>query len=380
MNRRYSLLLSLAVLLALALAACGGKGTKTAPATATSAAAAQATAPKSATAAKPTSRPAAQPTAAPTAESTETPPAAVTEKSLTLASRDTGLDQLKSYRATWRAQWKATDQGKTDEGAWNWSEEYTSEPRARHLTMKIAGSDATAETDGFEIWQIGDTTYMKSGADQQCLSFSSEGAEKDIEKSGFSPTMLGAIEDAKYVGQDTINGVPAKHYRYNSKSGILLGLDEVIGDTWVAAAGGYVVKDAVTFKGRSGGPTGFLGMGSSSSTGEGNWTWELSDVNAPIAINPPEGCSGSQLDLPIMPDATEKSRFGNMTSYKSASKPADVAAFYQDRLAADGWQAEGEPTDMGETVILNFAKDDLKLNVMISTSDGATQVMLNIGE
>ena len=32
-----------------------------------------------------------------------------------------------------------------------------------------------------------------------------------------------------------------------------------------------------------------------------------------------------------MADATEKSRFGDMTTYKTAGKPADVATFYKDR-------------------------------------------------
>ena len=35
---------------------------------------------------------------------------------------------------------------------------------------------------------------------------------------------------------------------------------------------------------------------------------------------------------------------------------------------------------MGEVVILNFAKDDLKLSVMISASEGATQVMLTVSK
>ena len=123
-----------------------------------------------------------------------------------------------------------------------------------------------------------------------------------------------------------------------------------------------------------------FGLGSNTATGEGTWTWELSDVNEPFEIKPPEGCEGSQLDLPIMADATEKSRFGDMTTYKTAGKPADVATFYKDELAAAGWKPEGEPTEMGEVVILNFAKDDLKLNVMITASEGATQVILTVSK
>jgi predicted small lipoprotein YifL len=376
MNRRYWLLLTLTVFLALALAACGGKGSGTAPAKETSAPSAQATAPESPAEAKPTAA-SAKKTAVPAAQSTEAPAATPEEDSLSLASRDTGLDQLSSYRATWHAEWKSTDQGKTDQGTWNWTEEYTSDPKARHLSMQTPDSNDSTKTSTFEMWQIGDTTYMKSGEDQQCLSFSSEGSEKDIQQGGFSPSMLGGIEDAKYVGRDTVNGVPTKHYKYNSKAGMLATLGEVSGETWVATDGGYVVKDSVTWKGGGG----LFGLGSSTTAkGEGSWTWELLDVNKPIEITPPEGCGGSQLALPIMPDATEKSRFGNMTSYKTAGAVSDVAAFYKDKLAADGWSPEGEPTEMGDAVILNFAKDSQKLNVMITASDGTTQVILNVGE
>ena len=177
------------------------------------------------------------------------------------------------------------------------------------------------------------------------MSFSTEGAEKDIQKGTFSPSMLGSIEDAKYVGRETINGIPTKHYKYNSKTGMLTALGEVSGETWVAIDGGYVVKDTVS--GRAAAASSAW-VRPPRPPAEGSWTWELSDVNKPLEIKPPEGCEGSQLDLPIMPDATEKSRFGDMTTYKTAGKPADVAKFYKDELAAAGWKPEGEPTEMGE--------------------------------
>jgi len=368
MIRRYWLLLTLTVFLALALAACGGKGSESTAARETSAPVAEATAPEPAAEA--------EPTAEPETEATEAPPTTPEEDALSLESRDTGLDQLSGYRAAWHAEWKSTDQGKADQGTWDWIEEYRSDPEARHLSMQTPDSNDSTKTNAFEMWQIGDTTYMKSGEDGECISFSSEGSEQDIQKSGFSPSMLGSIQDAKYVGLDTVNGIPTKHYTYDSKAAALTALGEVTGETWIAIDGGYVVKDSVRWNGGRG----FFGLGSSTASGEGSWTWELSDVNQPIEIKPPEGCGGSALDLPMMPDASEKSRFGNMTTYKTAGKPADVATFYNDELAADGWKPEGEPTDMGAAVILNFAKDDQTLNVMITASDGATQVILNVGE
>ena len=97
MTRRRWLIV-VTVFLALTLAACGGKDDKSTQTEATAAPAAQSTAPKAAAGAKPTAVPAAQPTAEPT----DVPVATPEEELLSLASRDTGLDQLTSYRATWR--------------------------------------------------------------------------------------------------------------------------------------------------------------------------------------------------------------------------------------------------------------------------------------
>jgi predicted small lipoprotein YifL len=375
MTRRYWLLLTLTIFLALALAACGGKGDKTPPSEETAAPTAQATVRSSAAEKEPVAEPTMEAEVVPTDEPTEAPAPTPEDESLSLASRDTGLDALTSYRLSWHAEWKSMDQGKPDQGAWDWTEEYTSDPKARHLTMTTQDSSDPVKTGAFEMWQIGDISYMMSGEDKKCVSFSTEGAENDIQKGTFSPSMLGSIEDAKYVGRETVNGIPTKHYKYNSKSGMLAALGDISGETWVATDGGYVVKDTVTWKGGR-----FLGLGSDTATGEGTWTWELSDANKPFEIKPPAGCEGSQLDLPIMPDATEKSRFGDMTSYKSAGKPADVATFYKKELAAADWKPEGEPTEMGDVVMLNFAKDDQKLSVMITANDGATQVILTVSK
>ena len=251
MIRPYWHLLTLTILLALTLTACGGKGNDTPSAKETTAPAAQATVRSSTAQKQPTTEPAMEAEVVPTDEPTEAPAATSEDESLSLASRDTGLDALASYRLTWHAEWKSTDQGKEDQGTWDWAEEYTSDPKARHLSMLTPDVDASdpAKTIAFEMWQIGDTSYMKSGEDEECMSFSTEGAGNDIQKGTFSPSMLGSIEDAKYVGRETINGVPTKHYKYSSKTGMLTSLGEVSGETWVAIDGGYVVKDTVTWKG-----------------------------------------------------------------------------------------------------------------------------------
>ena len=239
--------------------------------------------------------------------------------------------------------------------------------------MKTPDSNDPTKLNAFEMWQIGDITYMKGDSDDECIAFSSEDSAKNMDQRMFRPDALGRIEDGKYVGRETVNGIPTKHYTYASKLSAVGGTGEVAGETWVAIDGGYVVKDTVIWQGGSG----FLGLGGSEA-GEGTWTWEITDVNTVKEITTPEGCElPDVLDLPIMPDATEKAQFGSMISYKSASPMKDVVAFYQEELVASGWTAEGEPTEMDEIAMLNFAKDGKTLNLMITSSDGATQVVLS---
>ena len=140
MIRRYWLLLTLTILLALTLTACGGKGNDTPSAKETAAPAAQATVRSSAAEKEPTAEPTMEAEVVPTDEPTEAPAATPEDDSLSLASRDTGLDALTSYRLTWHAEWKSMDQGKEEQGAWDWTEEYTSDPKAHHLSMSTPDS------------------------------------------------------------------------------------------------------------------------------------------------------------------------------------------------------------------------------------------------
>ena len=132
------------------------------------------------------------------------------------------------------------------------------------------------------MWQIGDTSYMKSGEDAECMSFSTEGAEKDIQKGTFSPSMLGSIEDAKYVGRETINGIPTKHYKYELEGGHSSppSVSASGEDSSVAIDGGYVVKDTVKWKG--GGGSSALARTPPPVREPGPWA--LSDANKPFEI------------------------------------------------------------------------------------------------
>ena len=314
-----------------------------------------------------------------TAKSTALPPttAANVEDALSVERRDAGLDKLKSYRSQWRGEWKSTEAGVTQSAAWDWFEEISTADKAHHWGSKMTDSKSGKPTS-FEFWEIGDTSYImttdEQGA-QECMVFSGEGQVNSASKGLIAPGALGGVSGAKYVGIDTVNSIRAKHYKYDEKAATLAGFGKVSGEIWVAEDGGYVVKDTLNWQGAAG----LFGAGAKG-TGSGTWTYQLQDVNKPLAIKPPEICEKGKVDVPVMADATEKARMGPMLTYKTAAKPKDVVDFYIKAMAKAGWQPEGEPEIADEMSTLGFAKDGATVQIIIMPADGKTQVMATISK
>lgn len=360
------------------LAGCGG-GAKEAPAAAQptqAPAAAQQPTAQQPTAQQPMAEPTAKP-AEPAAPTQAPAPTAEAEQeaALTVEDRQSGLEQLDSYRARWEGTWKATEGDETTDVTWKWYQEYTADPEAMY--MRLEGTNIAEGQQEFttEIWRIGNTTYLMSPMENetpQCISISSEDQDP-ISEDMFNPGNLGRVEDAKYVGTETVNGIRAKHYKYDEKAATFLGAAKAAGDIWVAVDGGYVVKETVTWEGGAG----MFGV-NAEATGEGAWTWEILEVNPRLTINPPENCESAAGELPILPDATDKAQFGDMISYKTATPLPDVAQFYQDELPGVGWQVEGEAQITDQFGMLGFTKDGESLQIMLSPEDDKTNVVITI--
>jgi hypothetical protein len=298
-----------------------------------------------------------------------------TGESLSLGSRDVGLDKLKSYRIRWQSQWSTTESGKTETANWDWLEEFSSSPEALHWNWKSADVNATSQ-NSFEAWQMGDTTYMvttdKNGQNS-CVSYSTGDASQRLSKGLFSPKSLGSLSGARYVGDETVNGISTKHFQYDEKSAALAGFGKVSGEVWVAADGGYVVRDNMHWEGTAG-----LFGSTATGTGDGQWAWELSNVDQPITITPPENCGGSAGSIPVMPDAKEKTTLGDTIIYKTAGTPEQVVDFYNQQMTAAGWKLEGEPKVTGNFTTLTFSQNGKKAVVNIASEGGETNVIINV--
>jgi hypothetical protein len=388
MMRKWLILAVAAVLVLAALGACSGpKATPAAdqPTAKVAATKAPAEAKPAATAEKVATPEPAETEAPAEVEATATPAEVQVEAtstggddSLTVESRDEGLDKLKSYRMRWQYEWSGTDSdGKEQKASWDWTEEYQADPQGLHLVWK--GDDTSSQTSSMnmEMWQIGQTTYVSSpdpSGKASCISISSSDEKDGLTKGLFSPGSLGGVSNARYVGDETVNGIAAKHFKYNESAETLDVYGKVSGELWVAKDGGYVVKDVMSWQG-----AGVLFGGDSKAKGNGKWTWELTQIDQPVDIKAPENCGGAAKDLPMMADAKDQSSIGDMTTYTTAGKIADVVAFYQKEMPSAGWKAvEGEPMVTEGYAALSFTQQNLTAQVTITSSDDATQVMINV--
>jgi hypothetical protein len=244
--------------------------------------------------------------------------------------------------------------------------------------MSLTDSQDKNKNQNMEWWQIGETTFMltkDASGKGQCISFSSSDQANQLQKGLFNPSSLGGVKDAKFVGAETVNSVKTRHYKYDEKAVSMFAAGKASGDIWVAVDGGFVVKETMAWSGVGG----LFGAGSTAK-GDGKWLWEITDVNANITIKAPENCGGAASDFPVMKDATDKSTFGDMVTYKTPSKVADVVKFYQTQMPVAGWKAEGDAAITEQFAQMQFAKDGKTVQIMISVESGKTSVTIIAGK
>jgi len=364
--------LALFLVVTLALAGCGGG--KTPAATGPEATPAVEAATESTPAIESTVAP--EPTVEEEAEApTEAPAAETDEEELDLGDRTAGLDQLQSYRLRWIVSWEKEKDGQKETASLDLTQEHVAEPRAEHVYLNSQSSN-DQETSVFETYNVDGMSYIvgNAGGKRTCVSLSSD--DEETSTGPVDPGTIGSPSEARYVGRETVNGIATRHYTYDEKSLALFGASKVAGEIWVAVDGGYVVKETASWEGG----TGFLGMSDDDGTGSGQWTWELTDINQPLSITAPEDCAVPQNDLPMLADASDKMTMGEIIAYQTQSTLKEASEFYQTEMPAAGWKLEGEPTSMEDFVQLTFKKDDRTAQVMITSNDDGTQVMINTGE
>ena len=322
-------------------------------------------------------------TAQPTSKATLKPIGKVTVAKTSESSEDTidpnslqALDNLDSYHIVQSGQF--TDIQTTtivststiDIEIWE-----TKDPLARRV---ICGGSQTGNPEtSFEFINIGNETYMKSSDSADWLAMSTSTTETNMFGGfGWFTDPASAMKgESKLIGNENINGMAAKHYRYTGAQvfGKVVGpkgtVDISQADIWVSNEFNIVVRYVSHWKG-----TDDTGVQSDYS-----FTMDVLEVNTPITIEAPRGVAKPGLpdDVPLMAGATDFSAFSGIVSFKVAATVDEVMAFYASSLAENSWRP-GD--DQGVPGIAAYTKDTRSLTLMANDDNGVTSVTIMISE
>ena len=279
------------------------------------------------------------------------------------------LSGLESYRVRFRAEWKP-EEGEPE--VMTFEESHTKDPAARRLTLEgMAGGESV------EIVQIEDQTWMCTGGTcNQMQGDPEELASGFSDSAMFEPSDITDEENAKFVGRETMNGVQTRHYTLDltaMEAAFLAQGDvsDVQGEAWIADEPDlpqYAARFQMSWTEERSGVE-----------GQASFVYETYDVNAPFTIEPPEGAAESGLpeDVPPYPNGEQTFSMAGMASCESPDPVGDVADFYRDALAGEGWTLESDDV-MEEMAQQVWNKGDRTLTLVVSSEDGGSSVMISI--
>jgi hypothetical protein len=384
---KWSLLLVLIVGLALSLAACGGSTEPTAPPEARQTEISE-TEPEEVSSAEPTeaAKPTTPPTDTPLPEPTETPEPAEEEEFD--ASTLVGLSDLRSYRSTMRMTMGQVQDGEELEQSMVFVIEYTSDPKAQHITMSGEGFEDEIPGAGLEMYVVGDTMYMK--LEDQWLSVPATEDSMGAESIITPDTLLEDICGWKKKDRTEVNGVEVQHWSINKEDmekcmppEELTGLGDLTeagGDLYVAEDDNYIVQMDLFYEGDDLD----LNLGATEEEAKVQRVeihYTMTDVNEPFTIEIPEDALASGAlpeDIPIPDDAQELTNMFGVLTFTSPSNIQEIAEFYQTEMPANGW-SETSVNEMSGIYMLEYTKESRTASLMITTGDsGETSVMITV--
>ena len=324
---------------------------------------------------EPTETPEPEPTA--TTVPTETPAGASGEGAgeglPDLSNVSAGLEAYNSYRATVEMTFESAVEGGTSAGL-SLESAVVVEPPASSVVVSLSG-DMVEEAGGFQSMsfaEIGEASYavipglgcVPGGAGEM-------GGMDDFSEIFSTDEILGEISGGEFVGEETVNDIAVDHYTFDETdveetSG---DLEELEGHVYVAQDGGYVTRMVIDGVGT----VDLLDQGVEE---EGNLHLEynVTDVGAEFDVEPPESCEEAGTQYPTLEGAADLTSIAGFTSYTVEAELDDVVAFYEDEMAALGYQQpEAEQIFSEESAILTFTSEEMDpVSVIINQEEEGT--------
>ena len=296
-------------------------------------------------------------TATPKTEETATPENS--ENELLLSERSS-LDNLDTYRIRNVMAWDEKD---GEGGSMEILTEFVREPAAQRTLMK--GTE-DAEDWQMETIQIGDTTYISMDGTWMAMQSTDQAVSEPGEIWG--PEDFLWESKGKYLGKENVNGLDTEHYQYETSdfaSGAQLSdIKEAEADVWVSTKYDVYVKVVMRM----------VGVNSKGVESTFNIESYLTDINAPITIEAPEGVAepGMPEDIPLMDGASDITSLDTFTTFTVSAPEDDVIGFYKAQMSAKGWKVEESmiPT------MMNFTKGDRSAIIMIAAEGKTTSVTI----
>lgn len=287
--------------------------------------------------------------------------------SFILLDTQTGLTDLKSYKAALKLAFDGSEAGQPSK----WSKTYDliaiKDPAARQLTIENTGESSNsilmAEMDGaaYERQSENDCSATILDPDHSLAI--------NWEPAGF----LTGVTGAEKVGNETVNDVKADHYTFDQRAFGPLPPAQSTGELWVASEGGYILKYLLTTKGTAE----YFGVGIE---GTLTWDYELSDVNAALTFVLPENCPAGIINVPQLPDASNILNMPGVLSYDTASNLTTAAEFYQKQIPGLGWTMIDDPAITETSETLNFTKGNQTMMLILTVGDHGTTVQVLLGK
>ncbi|MDD5264933.1 MAG: hypothetical protein PHU43_08875 [Candidatus Bipolaricaulis sp.] len=201
-----------------------------------------------------------------------------------LAQSPNALEALTSYRYVTVLSFTGKLEGKLESGS-------------IELRGAVAGPDREqvmwkdlATGEEFGVIRIGEEAWMLEGNEWQSVpKMVADMITAAILALGpamsWGDLSQGVATSSTYMGTETVNGIPARHYSSSSKDWATTEwegtLEAASNDFWIAEAG-YPVRYVFTAK----------GVDTEGYKGSMLWSMELSDVNGPVTIEAPQGAKG----------------------------------------------------------------------------------------
>lgn len=281
--------------------------------------------------------------------------------------RETGVgaENLKNYAATFTVTF-APDADPSRGWVYSVDTLVIDNPPIQRQTLKIDGLGRDKDPGDTTLLQIGDKQYMtgEGVGSAGCLIFP---AAVDLSESYLAPGDFLPSADLKKLdslGEVEIAGQAGERFTFTADA--IGNFTDVKGDLVRAKGGDYVLLYAMTSHTLD---THF----SDGAPGKMEWHYEVTDLSPDETLAAPPEC---ELTLPIMADAQELSRLPGLIKYTSATAAADVVAFYQRELEADGWLVYELPASSEEATVLHYARAGELLKVSVEPAPTGARVQL----